>query len=296
MAKIIVNPNYKPSAENIKQEGKYLFDHEGKQTPMWVWLEKKTAFAKTHPNGKPWIRSKEMLDTCNRDYISEAAFTAENTKTNGNGMEVAIKTAQKRVLGATGVQQGVVKYLTPESVKGYEAIVNKYTEAFKATKGTTKKIKMEDMTADQLRAYLADLDAGKVPAKVSGPRNFVEIMTAEDLEAYNGYIAEAREAKENAPKTPREHRKLTDEEKAERKEKRTANEKSKGAALLAALLAGDRKPGDALPGAKAPVAKAAAVATPAPVADDTDDSDDNDDSDDFGDDDNDDFDNDEDNI
>jgi len=241
MARIIANPSYDASADKDgKQTGKYLFENEGKQTPMWVWLEKKAAFAKTHPNGKPWLRSKEMLEACNRDYISESAVITEIGK--AGYCEVAVKTAAKRVIGATGVQQGVVKYLSPESAAGYTALVTKYTEAFKAAKGTQKKKKLEEMNAEELKAYIAALESGEKPVVSKGPKNFIEIMTAEDVEAYNAYIAEARDNKENAPKVKAERKPLTDAEKAARAAKRVANEKSKAQQLLAAMLGGPVAP------------------------------------------------------
>lgn len=231
MAKIILNPAYVPVEGDVKQLGKYLFD-AGDGSPvveLKVWLETSKANDK-HPDGKPWIILPKGNIT-NRNYFSETLFI----ETNKDGeVEVEVKTSAPRVLGATGVKQDIIKFLSEEEAAEYTELVTTATEAFKAAKVSGGKVKPEDMTAEQLEAYIAALRAGK-SYQVSGPKTFIDLFTAEQYERYNELLALAASNKANAPKAAR--RKLTDEEKALRSQKRKASEIEKAEALLAQLQA-----------------------------------------------------------
>ena len=227
MAKIILNVDYVES-DDVKKTGKYLFDAEdGSDTvPLTVWLEKSKANDK-HPDGKPWIRLPKGNIT-NREYFSEDLFHA--TAVDGE-VTVEVKTSAPRVLGATGVKQEVIKYLSPEEAAEYTDLVNGAVEKYKATKSNDKK-KPEDMTIEELEAYIDALKNNK-PYVVEGPKTFIECFTEDEYNRYNELLAIATENKANAPKAQR--RPLTDEEKAARKVKRNAKALTAAKALLAKL-------------------------------------------------------------
>ena len=231
IAKLLVNPAYDASTADEKQTGKYLFDAgDGSEAAeCWVWLEKSKANDK-HPNGKPWIRCKKMEEVCNRQYFSEDLFLDSDK---GEGVEVEVRTAPPRVIGATGVNKTVIKYLDDETAAEYTTLVEDAIEAFKEAKEAAKGKKPEDMSIEELEAYIAALKAGEKPS-LTGLKTFIDMFTEEQYERYNEIIAISAENKAN---TPRKSRKLTEEEKAERAEKRRAKEISKAEELLAQLRA-----------------------------------------------------------
>lgn len=231
MAKIVLNPNYVAS-DDVKQTGKYLFDAED-GTPaieLTVWLEKSKA-NEAHPDGKPWILLPKENVT-NRRYFSEDLFI--ETAVDGE-VEVEVKTTPPRVLGATGVKQSVIKWLDEEEAETYTELVDGAVEAYKEAKASFKKKKPEEMTVEELEAYIEALKAGETPKVATGPKSFLDMFDEEEYELYNELLAKAAENKANAPRAPR--RKLTEEEKAARAAKRREKEISKAEELLEALLA-----------------------------------------------------------
>ena len=231
MAKIILNPNYVES-DDVKQTGKYLFD-VGDGAPaeeLTVWLEKSKA-NEAHPDGKPWILLPKDNVT-NRRYFSEDLFIA--TVVDGV-VEVEVKTTPPRVLGATGVKQSIVKWLDEDDAKTYAELVDGAVEAYKEAKDSFKKKNPEEMTVEELEAYIEALKAGETPKVATGPKSFLDMFNEEEYELYNELLAKAAENKANAPRAPR--RKLTEEEKAARAAKRKATEISKAEELLEALIA-----------------------------------------------------------
>lgn len=232
MAKIIRNASYVETGDT-KKTGLYLFDAEDGSalTPLVVWLEKSKANDK-HPDGKPWIKLPKGNVT-NREYFSEDLFIA--TAVNDE-VVVDVKTTAPRVLGASGVKQDIIKYLSEEEAQEYTELVNNAVDKYKASKSQGKK-KPAEMTIDELEAYLENLKAiqsGQSPA-VSGPKSFIDCMTDEQYTRYNQLLAISAENKANAPKATRKP--LTDEEKASRKAKRIDKEISSAEALLASLRA-----------------------------------------------------------
>ena len=160
---------------------------------------------------------------------------ASATQADGE-VTVEVKTAAPRILGTSGVKQAIVKYLDADQAKEYETLVNGAVEAFKATKAAGKKKKPEDMTVEELEAYINALKTGApVAASVAGPKSFMDMFSEQEYNRYNELIAIAQENKANAPRAKRGP--LTDEEKAIRAEKRKANELTKAEKLLAALRA-----------------------------------------------------------
>jgi len=218
----------------ILVDGTYMFDAgDGtERVACKVWLEKSKANEK-HPDGKPWIVLPKGNIT-NRTYFSLDLFEANNV--NGE-IEVEIKTSAPRVLGTSGVKASVIKYLDEATAEEYTNLVNGALEAYKAAKGNNKKKKPEDMTVEELEAYIEALKAGKKPAAVvNGPKSFLEMLTDEEYARYTEILAIAQENKANAPRAKRGP--LTDEQKAVRALKRTQKEISKAEALLAAMQAG----------------------------------------------------------
>lgn len=217
-------------AKIILIDGTYYFD-AGDGTPAVptkVWLEKSKA-NDAHPEGKPWILLPTGNPT-NRRYFSEDLFNSTNV--NGE-VVVEVKTSAPRVLGATGVKQDVLKFLSEEEAAEYTELVEKAVAEYKATKGS-KSIKPEDMTEEQLEEYITALRAGKSYSPTSNaPKSFIDVFTGDQYDRYNELLAIAAENKANAPKAPRA--KLTEEQKAARAAKRTQTEISKAEALLAAL-------------------------------------------------------------
>lgn len=219
-------------AKIILIEDVFFFD-AGDGTPaqeVKVWLEKSKANDK-HPDGKPWIVLPNGNPT-NRKYYSKDLFDATNV--NGE-VVVEVKTAAPRVLGATGVKQEVIKYLTPEEAEEYTLMVEAATEAYKEAKANSKKKKPEEMDAEELELYITALRNGETYTPGQGPKSFLEMFDEDQYARYNELLAAAATAKANAPKAAR--RKLTEEEKAARAEKRAQAELSKAEALLAALKA-----------------------------------------------------------
>lgn len=239
MAKIIRNSNYDATVAMEGDNMPYLFDAEDgtPATGCKTWLEtsKKNA---THPDGKMWIKLPKGNIT-NRAYYSEDLFNSTNI--NGE-VTVEVKTAAPRVLGTNGVRQDVIKYLDEEIAAEYTALVNGAVEKFKAAKANNKKKKPEDMTVEELEAYIAALKSGKpyVPTGGTSAKSFIDMFSEDEYERYNEILAKAAETKANTPKAVRGP--LTEAEKAARKAKREANELSKAEALLATLLAGGAAP------------------------------------------------------
>ncbi len=232
MAKIILNKDY-VATDDVKQTGKYLFDSEqdgAEPVELTVWLEKSKA-NEQHPDGKPWILLPKDNVT-NRRYFSEDLFNA--TAVDGV-VEVEVKTTPPRVLGATGVKQTILKWLNEEDAAMYTELVEGAVEAYKEAKNNFKKKKPEDMTVEELESYIEALKAGEKPKVATGPKSFLDMFTEEEYDLYNELLAKAAENKANAPRAPR--RKLTEEEKAKRAEKRKQKEISKAEELLEALLA-----------------------------------------------------------
>lgn len=222
-------------AKIIKIDDKFYFDSENGTEPVEVqtWLEtsKKND---AHPEGKLWIKLPKGNVT-NRQYFSVDRFEAENV--NGE-INVEIKTSAPRVLGATGVKQEVIKYLDEVTAEEYTNLVNTAVEAYKAAKGNAKKKRPEDMTVEELTAYVEALKSGeKYTVGTTGPKSFMDMFTDEEYARYNEILALAQENKANMPKAKRGP--LTDEQKAARKAKRLASDISKAEALLAALRAGN---------------------------------------------------------
>lgn len=219
-------------AKIVKIDDKYFFDAEDgtEAKECVVWLEKSKA-NDAHPDGKPWIKLPK--DNCtNRAYFSEDLFNKENV--NGE-IEVPVKTTAPRVLGTSGVKANVIKYLDEKTAEEYTTMVNKAVDAYKAAKANAKKKKPEEMTREELEAYIECLKTGTKYTAGDAPKSFLDMFTDEEMERYNEILAMAMENKANAPKAKRGP--LSDEEKAKRKAKRDANELTKAEKLLAALQA-----------------------------------------------------------
>jgi hypothetical protein len=219
-------------ARIILEDDKYYFDAQdgSERVECPVWNEKSKA-NEAHPEGKPWIKLPKDNVT-NRTYFSEDKFIAENV--NGE-LEVEVKTSAPRVLGATGVKQEIIKYLDEETAAEYTELVNGAVEKFKAEKANSKKLKPEEMTREQLQAYIDALEKGEKIVAKTGPKSFLDVFTEDEYNRYNEILAISAENKANRPRA--ERRPLTDEEKAVRAQKRTNKEISKAKALLEALMA-----------------------------------------------------------
>lgn len=221
-------------------DGQYYFDPENGEADVVckVWNEKSKA-TEEHPEGKPWIVLPKGNIT-NRTYFSEDKFIAENVD---GEIDVEIKTAAPRVLGATGVKQDIIKYLDEATAEEYTTLVNNAVAAYKDAKGTSKKKKPEEMTVEELEAYIEALKNGETyKATTVTAKSFIDMFTEEEYARYNEILALAQENKANAPRAKRGP--LTDEEKAARKIKKTQNELSKAQKLLAALRAGNTEDED----------------------------------------------------
>lgn len=234
MAKIILNQNYDEANAPADQKGKYLFDAEDgtEKVELTVWNEKSKK-SEQHPEGKPWIKLPKNNVT-NRQYFSEDLFKASNV--NGE-IVVEVKTSAPRVLGATGVKQEIIKYLNEEEAKEYEALVTAAVEKFKEAKANCKKKKLEDMTVEEIQAYIKALENNESFVVKSGPKSFLDMFSDEEYNRYNELLAISQERKANAPKAKRGP--LTDEEKQARREKKKASELGKARQMLASLLAGN---------------------------------------------------------
>ena len=231
MAKIILNPNY-VEADDVKQLGKYQFITDNATPPidLVVWLEKSKANEK-HPDGKPWIRLPKDNVT-NRAYFSEDLFIA--TQVEGE-VDVEVKTAAPRILGATGVKQEIVDYLNETQAAEYTTLVETAMTAFKAAKDESKKKKPEEMSQVELEAYIAALQAGTKYTPASAPKSFLDMLSEVDYARYNELLGIAAEVKANTPKAPRQP--MTEAQKAQRAVKRQKTELSKAQALLESLKA-----------------------------------------------------------
>ena len=220
-------------AKIVLKDGKYYFvDSNGVETGCVVWNEKSKANDK-HPEGKPWIKLPKGNET-NRAYFSEDLFLATNVD---GEVEVEVKTAAPRVLGTSGVKQDIIKYLDEATAAEYTTLVNDAVAAYKDAKASSRKKKPEEMTAEELQAYIEALKSGKSFSTVkTGPKSFMDMFTEEQYERYNEIIALAQENKANMPRAKRGP--LSDAEKEARAAKRKANEISKAEKLLAGLLAG----------------------------------------------------------
>jgi len=231
MTRIIANPNYVEGTD-VKRTGQYQFVEADGATPvdLVVWLEKSKANEK-HPDGKPWIRLPKDNVT-NRAYFSEDLFLS--TQVDGS-VEVEVKTAAPRILGATGVKQEIVDYLSDTEATEYTTIVDTAIVAFKAAKEDSKKKKPEEMSQVELEAYIAALQAGTKYTPASAPKSFLDMLTESDYARYNELLGIAAAAKANTPKAPRQP--LTEAQKAQRAVKRQKTELSKAQALLESLRA-----------------------------------------------------------
>lgn len=213
-------------------EDKYFFDaedgSEAVEVKTWLETSKKNA---THPDGKLWIKLPKGNIT-NRQYYSVDLFN----ETNVDGeVTVEIKTTPARVLGASGVNQKVVKYLDEELAAEYTQLVEGAVAAYKDAKANSKKKKPEEMSIEELQAYIDAIKNGEKVTTTTGPKSFMDMFTDEEYNRYNELIAISQENKANAPRATRGP--LSEEEKAARKAKRVAKEISTAEALLAKLLA-----------------------------------------------------------
>lgn len=220
-------------AKIILIDDKYYFDaedgSEAIECPTWLETSKKNA---THPDGKLWIKLPKHNIT-NRQYFSVDLFNETNVD---GAVTVEVKVGGPRVLGTSTVRKEVYTYLDAEQAAELEAIVNRGVEAYKAAKSTSKAKKLEDMTEEELLAFIEAKKAGvKVTKVMDGPKSFIDALSEEDAARYTELIAISMENKQNRPKAVRGP--LTDEEKAVRAEKRRAKDISKAEALLAALKA-----------------------------------------------------------
>jgi hypothetical protein len=221
-------------AKLLKIDGVYYFDAEDGSEPIacktWVETSKKN---EAHPEGKPWIVLPKG-NVANRQYFSEEKFAAEAVN---DEIVVEVKTSAPRVLGATGVKQEIIKYLDEATAAEYTELVTTAVEAYKEAKATAKRKRPEDMTLEELTAYVECLKNGTTyKAATTGPKSFLDMFTDEQYTRYNEILALAQENKANMPKAKRGP--LTDEQKEARKIKRVQKEISKAQQLLAALKAG----------------------------------------------------------
>ena len=221
-------------AKIYRVDGQFYFDaqdgSEAVAVKTWLETSKKN---EAHPEGKLWIVLPKNNVT-NRQYFSVDKFEAESEN---DEITVEVKTSAPRVLGATGVKQGIVKYLDEETANEYTELVTKAVDAYKSTKSTSKKKKPEDMTVEELQAYITALQNGEVyKVSTTGPKSFLDMFSDEEYTRYNEILALAQENKANAPKAKRGP--LSDEQKAARKVKNIQNKINKAQALLAALQAG----------------------------------------------------------
>ena len=215
------------------ENGQFMLDQENGTEPLVCkeWLETSKP-SKDHPEGKPQIVLPKGNIT-NRRYITVDTFNREAVD---GVMEVAIKTDGPRVLGATGVKESVIKYLSEEDATEYRTLVEGAVAAYKEAKGSSKAKKPEDMSVEELEAYVAALKSGVKPTTVkTGPKSFIDMFTDVEYDRYNELLAKSVENKANMPRAARGP--LTDEQKQARAAKRVAGQISKAEALLAALKA-----------------------------------------------------------
>lgn len=220
-------------AKILRVDGQFYFDAEDGSEAVAVktWLEtsKKN---EAHPDGKLWIVLPKN-NVANRQYFSVDKFEAEAVN---DEITVEVKVAAPRVLGATGVKQDIIKYLDEETAAEYTELVTAAVEAYKNAKTNSKKKKPEDMTVEELTAYITALQNGETyKVGTTGPKSFLDMFSDEEYARYNEILALAQENKANAPKAKRGP--LTDEQKEARKVKNIQNKINKAQALLAAMRA-----------------------------------------------------------
>lgn len=205
------------------------FELDGVPCKTWIETSKKND---KHPEGKPWIVLPKGNAT-NRQYFSLELFEATNVD---GEVEVEVKTSAPRVLGTSGINKNIIKYLDEATADEYTSLVDGAIAAYKEAKASTRKKKPEEMTEEELLAYIEALKSGKsIKAATTGPKSFLEMFSEEEYTRYNEIVALAQENKANMPRAKRGP--LTDEEKAARKIKRNNSMISKAEALLAALKA-----------------------------------------------------------
>lgn len=233
MFKIIENSNYDAEKATADQKGKYLLVSEDGETnlELTVWYEAKLK-SDTNPKGKPHIKLPKDNPT-HRQFISEQLFIDNNV--NGE-FPVAVKEGGPRVIGASGVKQSIVKFLSEDEANEYTSLVNNAVEAYKAAKGSNKKKRPEEMSVEELQAYIDAIKNGVSFKVTNGPKSFIDMFTEDELNRYHELLAISAENKANAPKAQRNHGPLSDEEKAARAAKRKQTELSKAEKLLQALM------------------------------------------------------------
>jgi len=211
-------------------DGAYFFDAGDGSAPVQtkVWLEKSKA-NEAHPDGKPWILLPAGNPT-NRRYFSEDLFNA--TQVDGV-VSVEVKTSAPRVLGATGVKQDVIKFLSEEEAAEYTQLVENAVALYKSQKHPVS-LKPEEMNEEQLEAYIQALRSGTAFSPAGdAPKSFIDVFTTEQYDRYNELLGIAAANKANTPRAPRTP--LTPEQKAARAQKLLATKISKAEELLAAL-------------------------------------------------------------
>jgi hypothetical protein len=219
-------------AKLMKIDGVFYFDAEDGSEPVecktWLETSKKND---AHPEGI-WHVKLPKNNVTNRTFVAVSKFEAEAVD---GVMTIDVKVGGPRVLGATGVKAEIIKYLDEETANEYTTLVTDAVEAYKAAKANVRRKKPEEMTADELRAYIDALENGKVLTVKEGPKSFLDMFDDAQYNRYNEIIALAQENKANRPKAVRGP--LTDEQKAARKIKATESKISKARALLAAMQA-----------------------------------------------------------
>lgn len=220
-------------AKLIKIDDKFYFDAEdGSEAVECKMLIETSKKSEKHPEGRPSVILPKGNIT-NRGFYGCDLFD----ETNIDGVvELTVKTTAPRKLSPTGVKQSIVKFLSEEEATEYTTLVEGAVEAYKAAKSTSKAKKPEDMTIEELEAYVEALKTGaKAPKAVTGPKSFIDMFSEAEYNRYNELLAIAAENKANAPKAVRGP--LTEEEKAARNAKRIAKQISRAEELLAALKA-----------------------------------------------------------
>lgn len=214
-------------------DNEYYFDAEDGTAPLkckrWLETSKKS---EAHPDGKRWIVLPKG-NAANRTYISEDKFEAEAV--NGE-LVVEYNDRAPRTLGSTTVKTTITKYLDDATAEEYTTLVTNAVEAYKAAKASSKAKKLEEMTEEELLAFIEAKKNGTPISVKSGPKSFLDMFTEEEYNRYNEILAIAQENKANMPRAKRGP--LSDEEKAARKIKRDQSILTKAEKLLAAMRAG----------------------------------------------------------
>ena len=214
-------------------DNEYYFDAEDGTAPLkckrWLETSKKS---EAHLYGKRWIVLPKG-NAANRTYISEDKFEAEAV--NGE-LVVEYNDRAPRTLGSTTVKTIITKYLDDATAEEYTTLVTNAVEAYKAAKASSKAKKLEEMTEEELLAFIEAKKNGTPISVKSGPKSFLDMFTEEEYNRYNEILAIAQENKANMPRAKRGP--LSDEEKAARKIKRDQSILTKAEKLLAAMRAG----------------------------------------------------------